>query len=132
MWDNTSQSKGTGAFAPNSSWSDRDFKDGTSVTIAFAEVKAFTPYIRDGDDFASGTAVPTNVSVITGANAGSLKGTQFGENTSTNTASGHTEWVDGRVHQTGFTTTFPPNTTVPIYGRERWRFYELPGSKIML
>ena len=22
---------------------------------------------------------------------------------------GHTEWVDGRVHQTGFTTTFTPN-----------------------
>ena len=24
--------------------------------------------------------------------------------------SGHTEWVDSRVHQTGFTTTFVPNT----------------------
>ena len=27
--------------------------------------------------------------------------------------SGHTEWVDARVHQTGFTTTFGPNTIVP-------------------
>ena len=26
--------------------------------------------------------------------------------------SGHTEWVDGRAHQTGFTATFPPNTKV--------------------
>ena len=26
---------------------------------------------------------------------------------------GHTEWVDGRVHQTGFTATFTPNTIVP-------------------
>ena len=26
--------------------------------------------------------------------------------------SGHTAWVDGRVHQTGFTATFPPNTVV--------------------
>jgi prepilin-type processing-associated H-X9-DG protein len=26
--------------------------------------------------------------------------------------SGHTEWVDARVHQTGFTTIFPPNTRV--------------------
>jgi prepilin-type processing-associated H-X9-DG protein len=25
---------------------------------------------------------------------------------------GHTEWVDGRVHQSGFTTTFPPNHKV--------------------
>ena len=28
------------------------------------------------------------------------------------TNSGHTEWVDGRVHQTGVTTTFTPNTKV--------------------
>ena len=26
--------------------------------------------------------------------------------------SGHTEWTDGRVHQSGFTTTFGPNTKV--------------------
>ena len=26
--------------------------------------------------------------------------------------SGHTEWVDGRVHQTGFTTVFTPGTRV--------------------
>jgi len=25
----------------------------------------------------------------------------------------HTEWVEGRVHQTGFTTTLPPNMRVP-------------------
>jgi hypothetical protein len=23
---------------------------------------------------------------------------------------GHTEWVDGKIHETGFTSTFPPNT----------------------
>jgi prepilin-type processing-associated H-X9-DG protein len=28
--------------------------------------------------------------------------------------SGHTEWVDGRAHQTGFTGTFVPNTVVPF------------------
>ena len=28
--------------------------------------------------------------------------------------SGHTEWVDGRVHQTGFTVVFTPNTVTPI------------------
>jgi prepilin-type processing-associated H-X9-DG protein len=26
---------------------------------------------------------------------------------------GHTEWVEGDVHETGFTTTFTPNTKVP-------------------
>jgi prepilin-type processing-associated H-X9-DG protein len=28
--------------------------------------------------------------------------------------SGHTEWVDARVHQAGFTTVFGPNTAVPF------------------
>ena len=28
--------------------------------------------------------------------------------------SGHTEWVDGRAHQTSFTTTFTLNTLVPF------------------
>jgi len=27
--------------------------------------------------------------------------------------SGHTEWVNARIHQTGFPTTFTPNTKVP-------------------
>ena len=26
---------------------------------------------------------------------------------------GHTEWVDGKVHETGFTTTFTPNPVAP-------------------
>ena len=26
---------------------------------------------------------------------------------------GHTEWVEGDVHETGFTTCFPPNANVP-------------------
>jgi prepilin-type processing-associated H-X9-DG protein len=26
----------------------------------------------------------------------------------------HVEWVDGKVHETGFTTAFTPNTRVPV------------------
>src|SRR5690606_16987853 len=33
--------------------------------------------------------------------------------------SGHTEWVDGRVHQTGFTVTLSPNSRVNVPGGER-------------
>ena len=29
----------------------------------------------------------------------------------------HVEWVDGKVHETGFTTTFAPNTVVPCPGQ---------------
>lgn len=47
------------------------------------------------------TAVPTRPSDIPGY------GGEFKAD------SGHTEWVDARSHQTGFTTTFPPNQMVP-------------------
>ncbi len=90
----------TGAFSPNRSTRMRDFTDGTSNTLAFSEVKAFSPYLRDGE---SGPATPPAASGID-----SLPKDEAKNN------SGHTEWVDARVHQTGFTTTYPPNTKVMI------------------
>ena len=80
----------------------RHIYDGTSTTLAFAEVKAYTPYLRDGGNpSAPGTPPPVSPADIAG----------FGGSFKTN--SGHTEWVDGRAHQSGFTTTFTPNTVVP-------------------
>jgi prepilin-type processing-associated H-X9-DG protein len=32
----------------------------------------------------------------------------------TNDNTGHTEWPDGRVHHSGFTTVLTPNTKVPV------------------
>ncbi len=98
VWDNGTGKKGNGAFAPNSSFAPRNMTDGMSFTLAFAEVRAFTPYLRDG---AAGTASLPTPNQITSL-GGSFK-----------SETGHTEWVDGRVHQTGFTTTFAPNTVVP-------------------
>ena len=57
---------------------------------------------RDGGNPAStGSPVPAAESAVV-AFGGSFK------------TSGHTEWVDARVHQTGFTTVFTPNTRVPF------------------
>jgi prepilin-type processing-associated H-X9-DG protein len=96
---------GDGAFFPNSRLKPRDFKDGTSNTMCFSEVKTFTPYLRDG-----GTAARTPPAdpALIGSLGGSFK-----------TNSGHTEWVDGRIHQSGFTTTFTPNTLVPYTSKGR-------------
>jgi prepilin-type N-terminal cleavage/methylation domain-containing protein len=90
---------GNGAVAPNKAIRDRDFTDGMSNTLGFSEVKAWTPYFRDVGP-APGTP-PTSPSSVAGL-GGKFK-----------TNSGHTEWVDARVHQTGFTVTFVPNTVVP-------------------
>jgi prepilin-type N-terminal cleavage/methylation domain-containing protein len=101
VWDNTTQTPGNGSFAPNNSFNMAKYSDGTSNTLCFSEVKAYTPYNRDGDNGTStipGTAAEVEVLIALG---GSNKAN-----------SGHTEGVDGRVHQTGFTTTLPPNARV--------------------
>jgi prepilin-type N-terminal cleavage/methylation domain-containing protein len=100
---------GDGAFYPNSNLSDGDFKDGTSTTIMAAEVKAWTYYGRNGGP--PSTNIPTTASDVVAAVATSA---EFKD-------TGHTEWPDGRVHHTGFTTTLVPNTYVPyvINGEER-------------
>ena len=98
VFDPTDESGGSGAFFPNSGLAARNFSDGLSNTLMLAEVKGWTPYYRDGK---SGTASqakePSEIC--------SLKG-------NFKTESGHTEWVDGRTHQAGFTATFTPNTQV--------------------
>lgn len=108
VWDNATRRGGNGAFHPNSRLSTRDFTDGTTNTLCFSEVKAFTPYNRDGS---SGTATVPAV-----ANDVDLLISAGGDNKAD---TGHTEWVDGRVHQTGFTVTLPPNTEVILPGGVR-------------
>jgi prepilin-type N-terminal cleavage/methylation domain-containing protein/prepilin-type processing-associated H-X9-DG protein len=85
---------GEGAFSPNVFHGLGDFLDGTSNTLCAAEVKAYTPYYRDSA--AVPPSIPADSSPLCGV--GSFK-----------VDSGHTEWVDGRVHQTGFTAVFAPN-----------------------
>jgi hypothetical protein len=90
---------GDGMFAPGRYLKFRDCLDGLSNTLAMAEVKGWTPYFRDGA-IAGDIPRPELPAEICNL-AGSFK-----------TETGHTEWVDGRVHQAGFTTVFPPNFKV--------------------
>jgi len=108
VWDNATRQAGNGAFAPNYSARPRDFTDGTSNTLGFSEVKAYTPYNCDGE---TGTAaMPSTAAELEAliAAGGSNKAD-----------SGHTEGVDGRVHQTGFTALLPPNSKVIVSGGDR-------------
>lgn len=103
VWS-ASGSEGDGVFVPNGSVGIGAVRDGTSNTLAAAEVKAYNPYFRDKKTPGTlGYPVPTLPEEVI-AFSGSFK-----------PDSGHTEWVDGRVHQTGFTTTFPPNFPVLYY-----------------
>ena len=114
IWDNSTLRNGPGAFAPNSNWSDSDFTDGTSNTLAFSEVKAFTPYVKNGDDVAGNVPVDgIDLAAVLTFSSGDLFGHNFGDE-SPSLSRGHTEWSVGRIHQTGFTSTFTPNTQVAI------------------
>jgi prepilin-type N-terminal cleavage/methylation domain-containing protein len=102
VYDPNTRRGGDGLSHPNGLTNMASVADGTSNTLAFAEVKAWNPYLRDGGTpSAPGTPIPTDPASVV-AFGGSFKSN-----------SGHTEWVDGRVHQTGFTGTFPPNTEIP-------------------
>jgi prepilin-type N-terminal cleavage/methylation domain-containing protein/prepilin-type processing-associated H-X9-DG protein len=99
VWNPAARQAGDGAFGVNSRYRPGDFADGLSNTIGMSEVKAYTPYLRDGGN--APAVAPTDPAAVAPL-GGEFKAT-----------SGHTEWVDARVHQAGFTTTFPPNTRVP-------------------
>jgi prepilin-type N-terminal cleavage/methylation domain-containing protein/prepilin-type processing-associated H-X9-DG protein len=99
--DPTTGTGNDGAFSPSASVALRDFIDGLSNTICMAEVKSFNPVLRDsGKPAALGAPMPQIPADLLA----------WGGNLSTE--SGHTEWVDGKAYQTGFTGLFTPNTKV--------------------
>ena len=97
--------KGVGANGPfgvNFKGRPRDMRDGLSNTLAAGEKKAYMPYKRDGGSLA---AVPALNETASSNTTGSQK-----------PDSGNTEWCDGRTHQDGLTTTYPPGSVTPNGG----------------
>lgn len=107
IYDPTNGSGGDGAFFPNSKMRPANFTDGMSNTLCASEAKAYTPYVRN-TTVDLGPVVPTDPSF---AAAFVGDGCCIGPSLQLNT--GHTEWADGLCQQSGFTTTFTPNTKIP-------------------
>lgn len=104
IYDPVSDQAGDGAFAPNRAMKPADITDGLSNTLAAAEVKAYQANLWDaGQPNKVGVQPPP-------ANSPAALASYYGSGTLD--SNGHTEWVEGDVHETGFTTTFPPNTYV--------------------
>jgi hypothetical protein len=97
-FDPTGRLQDEGAFQANQGTQFRRITDGLTSTLMLAEVIAWTPYFRD--QALGQPTPPVDPGDICGL-GGSFK-----------SDSGHTEWVDGRAHQTGFTTVFTPGTRV--------------------
>ena len=106
VYDSGTDTGGDGSFYPNSRLRTKNFMDGESRTLCAADVKAYTSYLRNtgGDPGDRPTTVDELVSMASGGQA------KLGPATNKNT--GHTEWCDGRVHHSGMTTVFTPNTFV--------------------
>lgn len=101
VFDPSTLQGGPGAFMPVKGTQAAQFRDGLSYTMCAAEVKGWNPYYRN----AAKTVAELPATFPTTSEICTLAGDFKNE-------SGHTEWVDGRAHQIGFTTTFAPNTTV--------------------
>jgi prepilin-type N-terminal cleavage/methylation domain-containing protein len=100
VYDPKTRRGGDGMFQPNAFLSFRDCLDGASHTLLAAEVKAWTPYRRNGGPATTRMPVGKAEAEAMVASAVEFKDT------------GHTEWPDGRVHHSGFTVTLPPNSLV--------------------
>lgn len=94
-----------GAFTVNGSVRPAGFTDGMSNTLAAAEVKAYQAYVRNTAD--PGSAIPSGTTRFSAVSGQRKLGMDVKQNT------GHSVYPDGRVHHTGFTTVFTPNTFVP-------------------
>ncbi len=98
-WNPATKESGNGVFEPEFWPNFNAILDGTSNTLAIAEVNAYTPYYRNAQ-LAGSVPMPTDSKVLC------TLGGEFKSD------SGHTEWVDGRAHQTCFTSTFTPNAKI--------------------
>jgi len=118
VYDPATGAGGDGVFFPNARLKMGQVSDGASKTLCAAEVKAYTPYVRNTSEPGGypANAPPDQPAIVAGLAAGG--DAKVGPNTNDNT--GHTEWPDGRVHHSGFTAVFPPNTRVSFTrnGRE--------------
>ncbi len=96
---------GDGAFGPNQRYRPADFTDGLSNTLAMAEVKAFTHRVAAAPNtttYAVPPPPPASPAGVAGFPLGAFNPASYT----------HVEWVDGKVHESGFTTVFAPNTRV--------------------
>lgn len=106
IWNPVTGAGGDGAFAPTRGLKFAEFRDGLSNTLAFSEVRAYTSLLTKGGNPNVDKAPPPTTAAEVIALGGTFKASNPG------TAGGHSEWVDCKIFETGFTTVFRPNTRV--------------------
>ena len=106
VWGGFSSPPNRSAFTTNQSRRWAEFSDGQSNTVLASEAKTYQPYLRD----CGGLARVNNPNNIPGPNADPYTvAPEYSAGPCNLAGSGHSEWIDGHVHQTGFTTAWTPN-----------------------
>jgi prepilin-type N-terminal cleavage/methylation domain-containing protein len=104
---------GDGAFSINLSAKPGDFLDGLSNTLAAAEVKAqlLNGATKDPVGYYRNSKIPNVANAPPPTNATTFSATYCSGGSVNNNL--HLDYYSALVTQSGFTTTFPPNTVVP-------------------
>ncbi len=119
MWNPVNGQTSDGMFGVNSKVNFGALSDGSSNTLAVAEVKTFQPVMRDGGNPSTmGVATPDSVTEVT-----TYGGT-------VDPLLGHSQWVNGIVIHTGFSTVFTPNTKVLFNDAGTMRDVDFTSSRI--
>jgi prepilin-type N-terminal cleavage/methylation domain-containing protein/prepilin-type processing-associated H-X9-DG protein len=109
VWGGVSGIDNRAAFQVNRARTIASFSDGLSQTMVAAEVKAQQPYYRD---YSGGLSLIRNpAQVPTPSEDPHTVAPEYNSGGSFQ-RTGHTEWVDGLVHQTGMTTAWTPNRKI--------------------
>jgi prepilin-type processing-associated H-X9-DG protein len=126
VWGGFSSQDNRGAFVPNRSRGWADFTDGLSNTLLAAEVKTYQDHLRD----CGGLAKINNPNVIPdpSANPLAVAPEYAGDSSCKHKGSGHTEWADGDVYQSGMTTAWTPNKKI-LGGPDRTSDLDLIGQR---
>lgn len=102
-----------GLHSPNKKLKVQDFRDGLSYTIAYSEV-------IPGLDYFEARICSANLPLLPPGNLTLFATGSPTKDSKLHRGKSHTQWVDARPSQTGFTTLAPPNTIVkvPKFGME--------------
>jgi prepilin-type N-terminal cleavage/methylation domain-containing protein/prepilin-type processing-associated H-X9-DG protein len=126
VWGGFSGTSNRAPFEINHSRRFADITDGLSNTVVAAEVKTYQPNLGN---CGTGLANVNNPSAIPLASADPYAvAPEYGTGCTLSTT-GHTEWVDGAVHETGFTTAWTPNRRIVRPGGDPRQDLDLIGRR---
>jgi prepilin-type N-terminal cleavage/methylation domain-containing protein/prepilin-type processing-associated H-X9-DG protein len=111
VYDGGTAVGGDGPFVPNGNFSPQLIVDGSSTTLMIAEVKAYQGYSQNhGPATLTAPAAGDFTTIVNECiDPAAERKWEIGN---TSKSLGHLIWADGRVHQSGFTTVFSPNSKV--------------------